>query len=215
MQFDYFAILGVERGATPEEIRQAYRQKALLLHPDVNQAPDASERFQALAEAYRILSDDTLRERYLLSQELAPFLAKPKQRKRRSKKGANLFYGNMLVIAFVILWFAYARGQFVFAFVQSANPTDCKVVSWESRGNSYRLHYEADVPWRTIPFNAYRTFYSLNDNFQPGQDFECYYNAELRATQISHYDYREIAIVVFWSIVGVLIFGRSILHFSL
>ena len=42
---DYYKILGVEQDASAEEIRKAFQQVARKLHPDVNKAPDAEERF--------------------------------------------------------------------------------------------------------------------------------------------------------------------------
>ena len=43
---DYYAILGVSKDASTEEIRKAFQQKARKLHPDVNKEPDAEERFK-------------------------------------------------------------------------------------------------------------------------------------------------------------------------
>ncbi len=63
---DFYEILGVQASATREEIQRIYRQKAKLLHPDVN--PErrdwATEQFQLLNEAYDVLSDADLRKQY-------------------------------------------------------------------------------------------------------------------------------------------------------
>ena len=61
---DYYALLGVARNATEEQIRSAYRKLARQYHPDVNQAPDAAERFKQVTEAYEVLSDRERRQRY-------------------------------------------------------------------------------------------------------------------------------------------------------
>lgn len=62
---DYYAILGIERTAGPEAVKKAYRQKALLHHPDRNRNdPTASERFKDVAEAYGVLMDPVKRREY-------------------------------------------------------------------------------------------------------------------------------------------------------
>lgn len=61
---DYYEVLGVERGATRDQIKQAYRKLALLYHPDRNKDPDATEKFREIAEAYAVLSDDVKRREY-------------------------------------------------------------------------------------------------------------------------------------------------------
>ncbi|HEX9143217.1 MAG TPA: molecular chaperone DnaJ [Candidatus Binatia bacterium] len=61
---DYYEILGLDRSATQEQIKQAYRQLALKWHPDRNPAPDATDRFKEIAEAYAVLSDQTKRKQY-------------------------------------------------------------------------------------------------------------------------------------------------------
>ena len=61
---DYYEVLGVDRTATRDQIKHAYRQLALQYHPDKNPGPDAAAKFRELAEAYAVLSDDTKRKEY-------------------------------------------------------------------------------------------------------------------------------------------------------
>ena len=61
---DYYKILGVEKTASKEEIKSAFRKKARILHPDVNKAPDAEEKFKELGKAYETLIDDNKRATY-------------------------------------------------------------------------------------------------------------------------------------------------------
>ena len=62
---DYYEVLGVSKSATPEEIKKAYRQKAIQFHPDKNPGDKASEeKFKEAAEAYEILSNAEKKQRY-------------------------------------------------------------------------------------------------------------------------------------------------------
>lgn len=64
-QKDYYAVLGVSRGAKPEEIRKAYRHLARKHHPDVNPGNKAAEeKFKDISAAYEILSDEKKRKIY-------------------------------------------------------------------------------------------------------------------------------------------------------
>lgn len=62
---DFYEILGVERNATVEDIKKAYRKKAIQYHPDKNPGDkQAEENFKEAAEAYDILSDPAKKQRY-------------------------------------------------------------------------------------------------------------------------------------------------------
>ena len=62
---DYYEVLGVEKGASAEDIKKAYRKSAMKYHPDRNPGDkEAEARFKEVGEAYEILSDDDKRARY-------------------------------------------------------------------------------------------------------------------------------------------------------
>ncbi len=62
---DYYEVLGVQKDASDEDIKKAYRKQAMKYHPDRNPGDkEAEERFKEAAEAYEVLSDDNKRARY-------------------------------------------------------------------------------------------------------------------------------------------------------
>jgi DnaJ-class molecular chaperone len=64
MSTNLYAVLQVDRGASHRQITSAYRRLARAYHPDRNPAPDAEERFKAVAQAYAVLSDSARRQAY-------------------------------------------------------------------------------------------------------------------------------------------------------
>lgn len=61
---DYYEVLGLQKGASADEIKKAYRQLAKKYHPDINKEPGAEEKFKEINEAYDTLSDDQKKARY-------------------------------------------------------------------------------------------------------------------------------------------------------
>src|SRR5690606_40544327 len=62
---DYYEVLGLDRNATTEEVRKAYRKLARKYHPDVNPNDEgAKQRFQEINEAHEVLSDPEKRKKY-------------------------------------------------------------------------------------------------------------------------------------------------------
>ena len=62
---DYYEVLGVEKSASKEDIKKAYRKLAIKYHPDRNAGnPEAEEKFKEATEAYEVLGDDKKRQAY-------------------------------------------------------------------------------------------------------------------------------------------------------
>ena len=61
---DYYEILGISRSDSEEEIRKAFRKKAMDYHPDRNKKPGAEDMFKEINEAYQVLGDPQKRAQY-------------------------------------------------------------------------------------------------------------------------------------------------------
>src|SRR5688500_7053575 len=76
---DYYQTLGVERGASADAIKKAYRKLARQWHPDVNKSSGAGDKFKQITEAYEVLKDpkkralyDRLGENWRAGEEFTP-----------------------------------------------------------------------------------------------------------------------------------------------
>lgn len=61
---DYYEVLGLQKGASDEDIKRAFRKLAKQYHPDVNKDPGAEEKFKEIGEAYSVLSDPEKKRQY-------------------------------------------------------------------------------------------------------------------------------------------------------
>src|SRR5579884_1046685 len=61
---DYYEILGLQRGASEDDVKKAFRRLARQYHPDVNKEKGAEEKFKEIAEAYEVLGDAQKRQAY-------------------------------------------------------------------------------------------------------------------------------------------------------
>ncbi len=75
----YYEILEVDKKASQETIKSAYRRLAMRYHPDKNKLPEAEEMFKKIAEAYAVLSDPSQRKQYDLDNEPRTILRRKKQ----------------------------------------------------------------------------------------------------------------------------------------
>jgi DnaJ-class molecular chaperone len=93
MEKDYYQILGINKGASQQEIRKAYRKLAFQYHPDRNKGdPTATERMKEVNETYATLSDPVKKREYdALRQQYGPFAY---QRFRESHSEEDIFRGS-------------------------------------------------------------------------------------------------------------------------
>eukprot|EP00252_Welwitschia_mirabilis_P005616 TRINITY_DN1609_c0_g1_i1.p1 TRINITY_DN1609_c0_g1~~TRINITY_DN1609_c0_g1_i1.p1 ORF type:complete len:367 (+),score=49.86 TRINITY_DN1609_c0_g1_i1:346-1446(+) len=90
---DYYAILGLEKSCSVEDVRKAYRKLSLKVHPDKNKAPGSEEAFKALSKAFQCLSNKEMRRKYDLTgsdEDFETSEQRPTQfRRRRPRQGID------------------------------------------------------------------------------------------------------------------------------
>jgi DnaJ-class molecular chaperone len=70
INLDYFEVLEVDKSASQDDIKKAYRRLAAKYHPDKNQSDDATELFQKIQESYSVISDPKKRKAYIEQEYL-------------------------------------------------------------------------------------------------------------------------------------------------
>ncbi|XP_062108739.1 chaperone protein dnaJ 49 [Humulus lupulus] len=90
---DYYAVLGVEKTCSVEEIRKAYRKLSLKVHPDKNKAPGSEEAFKTVSKAFKCLSDGESRRQYDQIGLVDEFEYNQQHtaRRRRRRTGQDIF----------------------------------------------------------------------------------------------------------------------------
>uniref|UniRef100_A0A803N4Q2 J domain-containing protein n=1 Tax=Chenopodium quinoa TaxID=63459 RepID=A0A803N4Q2_CHEQI len=86
---DYYAVLGVEKTCSVEEIRKAYRKLSLKVHPDKNKAPGAEEAFKKVCKAFKCLSEEDSRRQYDQTGLVDDFEYNEQHNVRRRRRRTN------------------------------------------------------------------------------------------------------------------------------
>lgn len=96
---DYYDILGIQKDASEDDIKKAYRKQALRYHPDKNKSPGAEDKFKEIAEAYDVLSDPKKKDIYDRFGEDGKFRRVP-SRATRVRGGARFTTANVTTLVF-------------------------------------------------------------------------------------------------------------------
>jgi len=102
---NFYHVLEVDEGATPEEIKRSYRRLALQFHPDKNSSPDAEEKFKLILCAYETLADPIKRRNYDRDCESESFSYRPQQKPQKKTSWLEFLRGwsILITLAFALL----------------------------------------------------------------------------------------------------------------
>lgn len=89
--WDYYKVLGLRQGASDDDIRKAYRKKAMEYHPDRNPSPDAQEMFIRITEAYEYLTTHPYRRNITEEEVMANYQAWVDYRRAEARRRAEAY----------------------------------------------------------------------------------------------------------------------------
>jgi len=205
---DYFELLGVSRQAGADEVKQAYRQKARLLHPDLNPAPDAAERFRELTTAYTVLSDPQQRDAYIRAQLASLSPSPPRRLPRRKKSYMVTLNVGMLVVGLIILMWGGDHA----AFAWLSRPETCRVV----QVGGERIWFELVNPRPEGSYVTYHEFRDARENiYQHDQRFICYFSPHWDLLEFKRFRNTSLAGLAFWmSFAGMMVWRAGVFLLS-
>ncbi len=140
---DYYSLLGLKPGATVQEIKKAYRIKALQYHPDRNQSPDSSEKFVRISEAYQYLL--TYNNYSLVSEEereraySAWIQYRREQARRKAEEYAKASYQEFKKSELYKSSYAIDGRMLVFGFILSSS-----IIIYSLYGYNYRVEHASN-----------------------------------------------------------------------
>jgi hypothetical protein len=150
-----YDVLGVLPSASSQEIRRAFRRRALQLHPDVNPQPDATERFKELNRAYQTLSDPYSRARYDRSGFVRPQPNTSRQSRRGYRPSTTKAYQEQ---ASSSSGRQESRRQSTYSSYRRQHAYDHNRSYWRSRWKDERNRYRESPPprrgWLNKDFNV-------------------------------------------------------------
>lgn len=167
---DYYAVLGVEKTCSVDEIRKAYRKLSLKVHPDKNKAPGAEDAFKKVSKAFKCLSEEDSRRQYDQTGLVDEFEYNQQHnvRRRRRRTTSDLFDDEFDPDEIFRAFFGQSdmfRSAHVYRARGMGTP---QRTEFQGRGSNFMLLLQL-VPFLLILLLAYLPFsepeYSLQRNY--------------------------------------------------
>lgn len=115
---NFYTLMGIKQDASLSEIKRAFRNLSVVMHPDKNDAPDANEVFRNLVAVYEVLKDPVKREKYdnVLKNGMPNWRSAVyyyrKARKMGLAEGATLLFIIITVCQYVVSWGVYLEKKY-------------------------------------------------------------------------------------------------------